>query len=438
MPSPSFYSFIIALISALSIAACTPTPSNTEKQRVLEAHRQLAFTVYSETVLKTQRLYNEIPNFTAAPSEQKLLHLRQLWIEARAPYSQSEALRFGNWFTDEWDGKVNSWPLDEGLIDYVDSSYIASTTNPWAQMNLIGSEQIQLLTRPISTRKLSIALLRLLSSESDVETNVLSGFHALEFMLWGQDTSNSQARAGQRPWTDFLAQDGKCTNSNSLAGSATSCRKRGEFLLIVTKDLLERLEEMRDHWAPSNSPRAELVAGEANAGLARMLFGLSTMSAQELAGERIQVALYTSAPEEEQDCFSDDTHHSIWYNALGIENFYFGRFESTDPARSVNLAQHSLAELTKKYYPALSTQLEQAFTQTRKITKQLKDMGDAPSEHRQHFDQLIRSENKEGRALLAELVLTLEHQANLLKQLANRITLDLDHPGTTPNSTLEQ
>ena len=43
------------------------------------------------------------------------------WIAARVPYQQTEVYRFGNRIVDDWEGRVNAWPLDEGLIDYVDT-----------------------------------------------------------------------------------------------------------------------------------------------------------------------------------------------------------------------------------------------------------------------------------------------------------------------------
>ena len=43
---------------------------------------------------------------------------RAAWIAARPSYQQSEVFRFGNAIVDDWEGRVNAWPLDEGLIDY--------------------------------------------------------------------------------------------------------------------------------------------------------------------------------------------------------------------------------------------------------------------------------------------------------------------------------
>jgi putative iron-regulated protein len=46
-----------------------------------------------------------------------------------------------------------------------------------------------------------------------VEANVATGYHAIEFLLWGQDLNGHGVGAGNRPWTDYAAQD-ICTNDN--------------------------------------------------------------------------------------------------------------------------------------------------------------------------------------------------------------------------------
>ena len=43
-------------------------------------------------------------------------------------------------YVDDWEGKVNAWPLDEGLIDYTAASYGgASDENPFYTANIIAS-----------------------------------------------------------------------------------------------------------------------------------------------------------------------------------------------------------------------------------------------------------------------------------------------------------
>src|SRR3546814_9527831 len=60
------------------------------------------------------------------------------------------------------------------------------------------------------------------------------------------------------------------------------------------------------------------VQEDPKADLAAMLTGLGSLSYGELAGERIKLGLMLHDPEEEHDCFSDNTHNSHFYNQVGM------------------------------------------------------------------------------------------------------------------------
>jgi putative iron-regulated protein len=61
-----------------------------------------------------------------------------------------------------------------------------------------------------------------------------------------------------------------------------------------------------------------------------MLVGLGSLSRGELAGERLEVALASQDQEDEQSCFSDNTHRDAVSDALGIENVWLGRYRRAD------------------------------------------------------------------------------------------------------------
>ena len=131
------------------------------------------------------------------------------------PYQQTEVYRFGNVIVDEWEGKVNAWPLDEGLIDYVDASYGGATDeNPYAALNVIANPSLTLSGGEIDAAEITPALLQDTLQEADaIEANVATGYHAIEFLLWGQDLNGTEPGAGNRPWTDYAAGDA-CTGGN--------------------------------------------------------------------------------------------------------------------------------------------------------------------------------------------------------------------------------
>ncbi len=407
------------LLLALLLVACS---GERERRAVLEGYRELAHATFSDSLDAADALYRAVDTLAAQPSEQTLQAAREAWLHSRIPYSQTEALRFGNWVVDEWEAKVNSWPIDEGLIDYVDASYVASDTNPWGRANLIGSDSLTVSGRDVPLPAISRQQLLVLQALSDVESNVLTGFHALEFLLWGQDVNRFGPGAGARPWSDFALDAEHCSNGSQPAASVAPCRKRREYLRTVALLLREHLQEMRQHWrGGEGSYGSRLVAGDVNAGLRQLLFGLVSLSAEELAGERMQVALLTHAPEEEQDCFSDDTHNSLWFNGLGIENFYYGRYRRSDGSQ---LAVPSLAVLVASRDAALAAQLDAAFARTREALAALRQRGEGG----ERFDQLIAPGNAEGAALIEAAIAALRAQAALLEAAGEALALGALNP----------
>ena len=159
-----------------------------------------------------------------------------------------------------------------------------------------------------------------LSEAGVIEANVATGYHAIEFLLWGQDLNGTGPGSGNRPASDFSIP--KCTNGN--------CERRVEYLKSVTDLLIDDLEEMVSHWRKNGVARKELVNGDPNRGLISILTGLGRLSYGELAGERMQLGLMLDNPEEEHDCFSDNTHNSHYYNWLGMINVYTGNYVRTN------------------------------------------------------------------------------------------------------------
>lgn len=414
---------LILLLAVPVLFGCSVKPSESEKRAVLGAYREQAYRVYDDAYQSAKLMYERIDALVQNPSNETLLAARQAWQAARVPYSQTEALRFGHWFVDEWEARVNSWPIDEGFIDYVDDGYLASETNAWARANIIGSDSIAVAGREVPLNYIVFKQLQMLESVADVEAVIVTGYHALEFMLWGQDRHGNGRGAGERPWTDFSLS--ACTDGAVAAVSEKPCRKRGEFVRTVAILLMRHLQEMREHWgAGEGTPGTRLVQGDVDIGLMRILFGLSAMSAEELAGERMQVALLTHAPEEEQDCFSDDTHNSLWYNAKGIENFYYGRYGGRS---AFSAPERSLSALAKRYYPDIAQELEQAFSQTREAMQRIREQGESGQ---QFVDQLIARENTTGNALIQAAIDRLQEQARLLNRLADTLGVELVAPSS--------
>ena len=73
-----------------------------------------------------------------------------------------------------------------------------------------------------------------------------------------------------------------------------------------------------------------LEGARQRAALTAIFTGLGSLSYGEMAGERMKLGLLLNDPEEEHDCFSDNTHNSHYYDVIGIENVYLGRYKRID------------------------------------------------------------------------------------------------------------
>src|SRR5690606_12763802 len=150
-------------------------------------------------------LQQAIDALLANPTEETLQAARSAWLAARVPYMQSEVFRFGNPVVDDWEGQLNAWPLDEGLIDYVATDYEHALGNPGASANIVAYAEIQVGEDKIDASQITPELLASLNELGGSEANVATGYHAIEFLLWGQDLNGTNPGAGQRPASDFIA-----------------------------------------------------------------------------------------------------------------------------------------------------------------------------------------------------------------------------------------
>ena len=308
--------------SALGTALLVAAPALADKSAVLDNYADIALAKYEDSLATAQTLLTTVNDLIDAPSAENLQAAKSAWLAARVPYQQTEVYRFGNAIVDDWEGKVNAWPLDEGLIDYVDASYGGATDeNEYAVLNVIANPSFTLSGETIDASEITPALLEGALHEADeVESNVATGYHAIEFLLWGQDLNGHGPGAGNRPWTDY-AQGDACTGGN--------CDRRGDYLKAATELLVSDLEWMVAQWQAGGDARTQLTADE-NAGISTILTGMGSLSYGETAGERMRLGVMLNDPEEEHSCFADNTHNDHFYNAVGIRNVYLGSYTRID------------------------------------------------------------------------------------------------------------
>lgn len=283
--------------SAAPPAAASARPSALQASAVVQHYSTLVYANYSDTIAAAQQMQKAIHAFLAKPSLTTQNAARKAWLDAREFYGQTEAFRFyGGPIDDDNgpEGRINAWPMDESYVDYV-----------------VGDDNAGL----INNRKLPITKERLAAlNEHDGEENISTGWHAIEFMLWGQDLDDHGP--GARPYTDFV--DGKKPNAD----------RRRAYLKVVTELLLDDLQSVADQWKPGvkNNFRAAFDQG-GDESLRKVFIGLGSLSRGELAGERLEVAMASRDQEDEHSCFSDNTHRDAVTNAQGIQNVWLGHYQ---------------------------------------------------------------------------------------------------------------
>ncbi|MCG8543500.1 MAG: peptidase [Alphaproteobacteria bacterium] len=396
--------FVVAAVLALA----APVQA-ADKSAVLKTYADIALAIYEDSLTTARGLQTAVRGFLAKPSAKTQEAVKQAWLAARVPYQQSEVYRFGNTIVDEWEGRVNAWPLDEGLIDYVDADYgKESEENSFYTANVIANRVLLIGGKKTDARVIDAKLIRSLHEIDEVEANVATGYHAVEFLLWGQDLNGTEPGAGARPWTDF-ALGKACTGGH--------CDRRRAYLLAATALLIDDLEDMVANWQSGGKARKALVSGKPTQGLAVMLKGMGSLSYGELAGERMKLGLMLHDPEEEHDCFSDNTHNSHYYNQVGIRNVYLGRYQRTD-GRVVE--GPSLSDLVKAKAPKVDADMRRKMDAA---LAALDAMRKSAESGRMAYDQMIGEGNAAGNAMVQHAIDALLDQTKAIEKAVAALDL---------------
>ena len=274
-----------------------------EKEQVKETYAKIAFAVYSDSYTSAVAMQTAIGAFVAAPSQVTLDAAKQSWLDAREIYGISEVFRFVDGPIDNPDngpeGLINAWPMDEAYVDYTVDNAASGIINDPTNYPTIDATTI------------------INANEFGSETNISCGYHAIEFLLWGQDLSATTA--GTRPYTDYV-----------IGGTASNQLRRGQYLSACAQILVDALDQVKDAWDPAvpSSFYYTFIDQSNTVALRQMLSSMKSLSGFELAGERMFVAYSHQDQEDEHSCFSDNTHRDIYLNAQGIFGLYTGTYDS--------------------------------------------------------------------------------------------------------------
>lgn len=325
-----FYTILSAVL-LFNISSCNKEDGgDNNKTAVISDYADFVSESYVQTLADAQALKTAINAFTANPTATSFEAAKDAWLTSRESYGPTEAFRFAEGPIDLLNGAegpeglLNSWPLDEAYIDYVSGSANAGIIN-------------DLVNYPTIDK----ALLESLNGDGG-EENVSVGYHAIEFLLWGQDlTAPSALQAGDRPFTDF--QDG---------GTASNQDRRRQYLEVCADLLIDHLQILVDEWASNGAYRTSFLDMNQDVVLSNIMTGVATLAKGELAGERMFVAYDNQDQEDEHSCFSDNTHRDIRLNFDGIKNVYLN-------------GNNSLNSLIAEANPTLATEINTALTEAK-------------------------------------------------------------------------
>ncbi|NJN32658.1 MAG: iron-regulated protein [Synechococcales cyanobacterium RM1_1_8] len=355
-----------------------------ELQPYVESYAELVYRNYQDSSQQVDRMGAAIAAFLAQPNATTHAAAQQAWVKARQSYLQTEAFRFYEGPIDFVnaetgqegpEGRINAWPMNEAFIDYVKG-------NPSSGI--------------INNKGLEISLKSILDNDqvSD-EADVTTGWHAIEFLLWGQDFNPNGP--GQRSYQDFVSDRG---NNN----------RRRAYLQLVTQQLLDDLSFLEAEWMPrQGSYRAEFVQQDAQETVGKIFTSLATLSAFEMSSERIAVALDSGNQEDEHSCFSDTTHQDFVFNALGIQNVYLGNYGDYDGL--------GFDELVARLDPGTHQRIVAALGETERAIANI----NAP------FDQVLASSpDSDAREEVEQAITALENQADAFVALGSVLGVNVE------------
>ena len=361
---------------AQTAAPAAAAAAAVDHKAVAAHYAALVHANYADTLAAAKDLQAAIAEFTKAPSADGLTKARKAWLHAREFYGQTEAFRFyGGPIDDDKgpEGQINAWPLDEAYVDYV-------TGKPGAGM--------------VNNAKFKITKAALAkANERGGEENISAGWHAIEFLLWGQD--QSETGPGNRSFEDYVV------------GKSQNAERRAQYLTVATELLIDDLSAMVKAWEPNaKNYRAKFEKGGKES-VRKIIVGLGSLSRGELSGERMEVALNSQDQEDEHSCFSDNTHRDVVSNAKGIQNVWTGEYTRRDGSV---LKGPGVRDLVAAKNPALAE----------KTTAQIADSVKGAEAIPAPFDRAI-VKGSAGRPAIEKTIASLVSQSKLLVESASAV-----------------
>jgi putative iron-regulated protein len=377
------------LLLSLLLVACggagkTEAGGDDLRPTLAESYADIVVASMADSLTAAADLDAALGALRARPSEATLAAARDVWLESREPYLQTEVYRFYDGPIDNPDdgpeGYINAWPLDEQHIDAVVGDPDAGIIN--------GDEELN-------------AALLLAANEAGGEKNIATGFHAIEFLLWGQDFD--PAGPGARPYTDYLT-DGSATAPNG--------DRRALYLTTASGLLVDHLDQVHRAW--DGGAHGQAWGDDPNAALEDILTGMIVLSGFETGGERLQASLDSGDQEDEHSCFSDNTHRDMVQDVRGVQNVWRGSYTRSDGSVVSGVGVRAVVEAQD---PDLAAALDAQIDESLALAEALQPP----------YDQEI-APGSPGNARVQALIVSLRAQEQLLFEVFDGFGLSVVIP----------
>ena len=404
----------LSIVAAIALSGCissnvneTMSKMETMKSKsILSSYANLALANYTDTLNDAIALEKAIDLFSSNPTAANFANAKKAWLLSRESYGQTEIFRLANgpidaeegWVADTYgalEGQLNAWPLDENMIDYTIDANGAKTSG-----NIIdtigsfnpGGEDAQIVNVQTITEEALSSL-----NENGGDANVSTGYHAIEFLLWGQDqdysnflkdsVTNGALTAGQRPLSDFT--------------TAKNANRRLAYLKASASKVVNDLKTVKSAWEKDVNGKNGLYQAalqgnlnnsnaskniESKVALKQIIAGMGVFIKSELANERIAVAVLTPSEEDEHSCFSDNTHRDILNNYLGFRNVLTSTYKGKKFGPSL---LDSLNDNEKTKVLSLMKSIEEKINNIDEVAKT-----------KEHFDYQIKSTSSQSKVIV--------------------------------------
>lgn len=333
---------------------------------------------YAASVASAKKLEASLKAFTASPSDATLSAAKDAWVAGRVDYRPTEAFRFYDGPIDEPEtgpeGRINAWPMDEAYVDYVQGAD--------------GVDWVGIINDPTNYPEITKDVL-VEANEKDGEENISTGWHAIEFLLWGQDLS--ETGPGSRPFTDYT--------------TAQNAERRAQYLTLLGEILVSDLQSVADAWTPDADNYRKTFVADTNTAIAHIFRGIGALTVGELSGERMAVAVETQDQEDEHSCFSDTTNGDVAGNIAGVKMVLDGAYPG-------GLSGPGLITLIGE---ADKTTAAELTTQTAATLAEAENLPET-------FDQLLANNT----AALEAIIDGLTEQGKLIAQGAKKMGIEVD------------